>query len=251
MSEPWYKASFQADYLTVYKHRDAKGAAAEVAAMSDWLQLEHKASVLDLCCGSGRHSLILDKLGFRVTGVDLSETLLAEARASEPSGRIRWVHGDMRDVPIQEPFNAVFNLFTSFGYFEADAGNQQVLREISRLLRSGGRFVIDFLNPSFVSAHLVPYSERLEGPLRIEERRSIQDGYVHKIIRLYEPGAPGSEREYRERVKLYELPWFRTALREAGLRLDAVYGSYAGQNYEAPVSPRMIMIGTKEGGWHG
>ncbi len=248
MSEPWYKASFQADYLTVYKHRDAKGAADEVRELSGLLQLPPAAEMLDLCCGSGRHSIVLDKLGYRVTGVDLSEKLLAEAQAAEPSGRIRWIHGDMRSVPLEETFDAVFNLFTSFAYFEADEENESVLREIHRLLRPGGRFVIDFLNPAYIAERLVPHSERTEGPLLIEERRSIQDGYVHKTIRIHEAGAPNAERVYRERVKLYELDWFQTALSNAGLHLDAVYGSYDGRTYDALLSPRMIMIGTKRAG---
>ena len=245
MSEPWYKTSFQSDYLVVYKHRDDQGAAREVTAMSEWLRLAPASKVLDLCCGSGRHSRILHRLGYHVTGVDLSETLLAEAKKADPDGRIRWIHGDMRHVPLDETFDAVFNLFTSFGYFEDDAENEAVLGEISRLLRPGGRFVIDFLNPSFVQAKLVPYSERTEGSIRIEERRRIQNGYVCKTIRLREEGAAQPERVYEERVQLYPLDWFQASLAKAGLRLDDVFGSYDGSTYDPSASPRMIMIGTR------
>ncbi|UUZ84364.1 methyltransferase domain-containing protein [Paenibacillus sp. P26] len=119
MSE-WYKKSFGNDYLLVYKHRDLQGAYAEVRSMMEWLQPPEGAEVLDLCCGMGRHSMALNRFGFHVTGVDLSDVLLTEARRLDTEEEVRWVQGDMRQVPLNETFDAVVNLFTSFGYFDTD-----------------------------------------------------------------------------------------------------------------------------------
>jgi SAM-dependent methyltransferase len=244
LNEPWYERSFREDYLLVYKHRDQAGAANEVRTMSEWLQLPAGAKVLDLCCGSGRHSIVLDKLGLDVTGVDLSETLLAEARTNSEGCSIRWQHGDMRNVPLEgETFDAVLNMFTSFGYFDNDAENERVLGEIARLLREGGQFIIDFLNPSFIEANLVPHSVREDGAATIDETRAIQDGYVVKTIRIQDKES--DERVYEERVKLYRLASFRSMLERAGLTLERVFGGYDGTDYEEAGSPRLIMMGTK------
>jgi SAM-dependent methyltransferase len=244
--EPWYEISFQEDYLLVYKHRDATGAAKEVQTMSGWLNLKQGARVLDLCCGAGRHSIVLADLGFTVTGVDLSEALLNEARSSDTFRRVRWLQGDMRRVPDDGPFHAIFNIFTSFGYFEDDAQNRQVMKEIGRLLADGGRFVIDFLNPAYVKLNLVPHSVREDGKVRIEERREIKGNEVVKTIRIKQLGQ--HERIYREHVKLYELCDFRNMMVKSGLTLDNVLGSYKGDAYHEASSPRMIMIGTKKVG---
>lgn len=239
----WYEHSFGQDYLIVYKHRDMQGAYREVRQMMDWLNLPPGSEVLDLCCGMGRHSLALTDFGYKVTGVDLSEVLLAEAKRQDVQGKVAWLRGDMRKVPAAKRFDAVVNLFTSFGYFEKDGENAGVIREMNRLLKSGGSFIIDFLNPQYVKDHLVPYSERMEGAARIEERRGIEDGFVRKRIVISEDGAPS--RQYLEQVKLYDLNSFKSMLNATSLRLDLVYGGYAGEAYDPKSSERMIMIGHK------
>lgn len=240
----WYEKSFGQDYLLVYKHRDLQGAYEEVRRMMEWLELPEGAEVLDLCCGMGRHSMALHRFGFQVTGVDLSEVLLAEARKLDGEGEVRWIRGDMRSVPLTESFDAVVNLFTSFGYFSDSADNEQVLKEIRRLLKPGGRFIIDYLNPAYVAAHLVPHSVRTEDEITIEERRRIEDGFVRKTIVLQDERNRG-ERVYEEQVKLIDRDTFLTMLNRAGLVVDAVYGGYDASPYEPADSKRMIFVGRR------
>jgi SAM-dependent methyltransferase len=240
----WYKQSFGEDYLLVYKHRDFAGAYREVEAMARWLQLPVGAEVFDLCCGIGRHSLALTDLGYKVTGMDLSEVLLHEARNADVNTAVRWVHGDMRGVPLDVTFDAVVNLFTSFGYFDDMAENTQVIYEIERLLKPGGRFLIDFLNPEAVRSKLVPYSERLEGDITIKEYRRIEDGSVKKDIVLSE--ASKAERRYSEQVKLYELNDFFHMLSTTSLEISEVYGDYEGSVYDRVTSARLIMVGSRK-----
>lgn len=248
MEEAWYNRSFGKDYLLVYKHRDMQGAYEEVRAMVGWLSLPRGAQVLDLCCGMGRHAMALRDFGFDVTGMDLSKTLLDEAVQHDDGGEegrlVNWVHGDMRSVPLAGPYDAVVNLFTSFGYFDKDEENEQVLLEISRLLDANGRWIIDFLNPAYIRDNLVPRSVRMEGATQIEELRKIEAGYVLKSILLQEPERV--ERRYEEQVRLYELDDFKRMLNEAGLVLDAVYGGPDQSPYDRHRSPRMIMVGHKQ-----
>lgn len=239
----WYKESFGYDYLTIYKHRDFQGAAREVQRMIEWLQLPTGAHILDLCCGMGRHSLALADFGYQVTGVDLSEVLLQEARDADINAKVTWIHGDMRHVPTDQQFDAIVNLFTSFGYFDQDEENQLVIDEMARLLKPGGKYIIDYLNPEYVKAHLVPYSERTEEKMTIEERRSVEDGFVRKRITIRENGQ--KERNYLEQVRLFSLQQFERMLKHSHLQLDQVYGSYDGELYEPGSSIRMIMVGCK------
>jgi SAM-dependent methyltransferase len=240
----WYERSFGSDYLLVYKHRDMQGAYQEVKSMIEWLHLPQGSEVLDLCCGMGRHSLALADFGYRVTGVDLSEPLLAEARRLDQDRRVEWHRGDMREVPLDRAFDAVVNLFTSFGYFREDAENAKVFKEIYRLLKPGGQFIVDFLNPDVIIRNLVPFSTRSDGALMIEESRKIEDGFVRKRITIKEEGKP--DRTYDEQVKLYRESELQAMAAEAGLAVKRVYGGYDGQPHDADTSPRIILVGLKE-----
>lgn len=233
--------------MLVYKHRDMQGAYNEVKGMIEWLKLDQGAEVLDLCCGMGRHSMALTDFGYKVTGIDLSGVLLKEAVRLDTQQKVQWIQGDMRDVQINQQFDAVVNLFTSFGYFEEDAENEKVLHEIYRLLKPSGQgqFIIDFLNPEFVERNLVPFSKRKEGSSTIEETRKIEDGFVRKTIVVSEPGA--EDRSYLEQVKLYHQEAFLTMLDRVGLEVLHVYGAYDASPYDKTESKRMIFVGRRKG----
>ncbi|WP_223066141.1 class I SAM-dependent methyltransferase [Paenibacillus caui] len=241
----WYERSFGEDYIRVYKHRDRQGAADEVRSMVGWLKLPVGSRILDLCCGAGRHAIPLAKAGYRVTGVDLSPVLLREGRNADKGRKITWVQSDMRrlpeDVIFSGHFDAVTNLFTSFGYFEEDEEQIKVLGQMKRALKPDGRFVMDLLNDGYVRKYLVPHSTREIDGIIITENRRIEHGFVFKEIDIQEGNAPA--RKYRERVKLYPLSMMINMLEESGLIVDQVYGDYEESRYEERESPRMIMVG--------
>lgn len=244
----WYEKSFGEDYLLVYKHRNQQEAKQVIQQVMRWLKLPLGSQVLDLCCGAGRHALTLAHAGYSVTGVDLSSVLLRKARESDPDGCVRWVEADMRALPkdarFSAQFDAVMNLFTSFGYFASDSEQLKVLQQIRRTLKPGGRFVVDVLNAGYIQDHLVPFSQRKEKGVIISERRQIQTGFVIKQIMVEEAGEEA--RTYMERVKLYSLKTMEGMLEEAGLVIDAVYGSYDGGVYDERRSPRMIILGHRD-----
>ncbi|TYP71148.1 class I SAM-dependent methyltransferase [Paenibacillus methanolicus] len=244
----WFEKSFGSDYMIVYRHRNWEQAAAEAQRMAGWLQLPEEAEVLDIGCGMGRHAVAMAELGYNVSGIDLSEELLAEAIAHNKEGRVKFRQGDMRALPYEDgTFRATVNLFTSFGYFAEEADNGRVLREIRRVLRPDGQFLIDFMNPAYVEKRLVPHSRRVDEQtgLVIEERRAVTDGWVTKQIEIGLPGEPA--RTYEERVRLFPLAWFERELGQAGLRIDRVYGDYDGADYDLDASQRMIIAGRVKG----
>jgi len=150
MSGPWYDGFFGADYLRIFAPvLPDERTAAEVNAVVERLGLEPGARLLDLCCGQGRHVVPLTRLGYRVTGLDLSRRLLegAAGLAAGQGQRVGLVEGDMRRLPFADAsFDAVLNLFNAFGYLEDDAQDELVLGEVARVLRPGGRFLQELAN---------------------------------------------------------------------------------------------------------
>ncbi|GMK38442.1 methyltransferase [Paenibacillus sp. CCS19] len=239
----WYERSFGDDYMVVYRHRNWERAIEEVRQLIGWLQLPQGSALLDVGCGMGRHAVALAEMGYQVSGIDLSQPLLEEAREHDVNEHVRWQQGDMRSLPYGDNvFDATVNLFTSFGYF-SDQDNKSVLLELRRVLRPGGYFVIDFLNADEVSRKLVPLSEHVDTQTGwlIREQRRIESGEVCKKITIVTKS--GEERHYEECVKLYGLDWFEEALAAAGLRITRTAGSYDGANYIRSESKRLIISG--------
>jgi len=117
--KPWYELYFGEDYLDIHKaDLPDELTQAQVAGIVSLLDLKPGARILDLACGHGRHSIPLAKLGFDVTGYDLSEVFLDRARAdaSRQDASVRWIRGDMRELPFEAEFDAVINIFTAMHY---------------------------------------------------------------------------------------------------------------------------------------
>src|SRR6266404_9028041 len=191
----WFEEWFGEDYLNIYQHRDEQEAEHAIELIATNVAGREIQSVLDLGCGAGRHTKVLFERWWTV-GLDLSMALLKVARRESPAAP--YVRADMRELPFADAsFDLVVNLFTSFGYFDDDSEHARVLACVCAATRRGGTFVIDFLNASQVRRALVPYDERLENGITIEQRRTISgdDRFVEKRIRLRERG-----KEYIGRV---------------------------------------------------
>ncbi|MBN1846512.1 MAG: class I SAM-dependent methyltransferase [Sedimentisphaerales bacterium] len=146
-SDRWYEDFFDEWYLRYWVQWIEPGHTGQDAdAIERFLRLGPRSRVLDLCCGQGRHSLELARRGYRLVGLDLSDTLLAEARrqAGQEGLAIEFVSGDMRRIPFENAFDGVFNFYTAFGYFADDRDNQAVLNAVAGALKPGGRFLLDY-----------------------------------------------------------------------------------------------------------
>jgi SAM-dependent methyltransferase len=147
----WYEEFFGEDYMRFHLRggewlEDRTGTQCDFVVSA--LELQPGARLLDLCCGQGRHAVEFAKRGFRVTGLDLSEYLLrlARERAEQTGVEVEFVRGDMRDLPWENEFDAVANLFTSFGYLETDEEDRRVLAAVRKALRPGGLLLVDHHN---------------------------------------------------------------------------------------------------------
>lgn len=243
--EEWFREWFGEDYLRVYPHRDEAEAAEAVDLFLTEAAIDPGDRILDLACGAGRHLTLLRAAGLAATGLDLSLPLLRRAeRADGPGGVVR---GDMRALPFAPgSFAAVVQFFTSFGYFASRREDRGVLREVRRVLRPGGTFLLDFLNARRVRDELVPEDERRAGGRRVRQRRWIEDGAVVKRIEIEADGEGEEPDVYHERVRLYELDELTEMLAGAGLAPRGRYGDYRGSPFRGEESPRLLIVGEAE-----
>lgn len=239
---PWYAQWFdRSEYETVYAARNDSDAERMIHRIVDSTSLVPGATVLDVACGRGRHARAFARMGYRVTGIDLSPRAIETARrmAVQEDLDIDFEEGDMRVAPCRGCFDLVVNLFTSFGYFERDEDHQKSIDAMARSMKSDAWLVQDFMNVDRVVADLVPIDERREGALRVVQRRWVEGPRLVKEITLRQAASP--DQVFTESVRLLRLKDFETMYRVAGLRLDRVFGDVDGTDF-TPDSPRMIMI---------
>ena len=140
----WWQAYFDAHYLLEYEPLFTLGRdRAETSRILDILGLPTGSKVLDVPCGQGRHAHLLAEAGFNVDGLDYSDHLLKLARKRGTAPNLRYTRGDMRRMPARWTgrFDAVLNLFTSFGFFTDPADDAKVIGEFARVLKPGGILV--------------------------------------------------------------------------------------------------------------
>jgi SAM-dependent methyltransferase len=241
---PWYEEWFDTKlYEKLYAGRDLREAQQLVDLIVEKAPAEGYPSLLDLGCGRGRHSLILAKRGYNVTGVDLSARALEVAReqaVAQGLEHIRFLRQDRRE-PLDHTFDLILNLFTSFGYFLEERENDKVFAAVRSMLRDNGLFFIDYLNETWVRNTLVPEEEGQLDGLEYAVKRFIEDDRVHKEIHFQEHGS-SKRRVYFERVNLYPLEWFVQKLEAHDLGLLDVWGDYDGSEFSPDQSPRLILF---------
>ncbi|WP_435578683.1 class I SAM-dependent methyltransferase [Gilvibacter sp.] len=236
--ESWYTSWFDSPYYHIlYKDRDYSEAAGFMDNLTAALDLPKTSHILDLACGRGRHSIYLAGLGYQVTGADLSPKSIAAAKKHERPG-LRFVIHDMC-LPFLESFDAIFNLFTSFGYFESANDNLRAIRAIKQSLADDGIGVIDFLNVNYVAKHLVATEEKTVDGIRFKINRKIDDKFITKTISFTDQGKDYS---FAERVSAMDLEQFKAYFEIAGVALINTYGNYQLDPYDPDNSERLILI---------
>jgi SAM-dependent methyltransferase len=221
----------------------------EVDFIVETLGLAAGASVLDLCCGEGRHTVALARRGYRMSGLDLSALHLRLARqaAKEAGVNVRWHRADMRDIPWEGEFDAVINMFTSFGYLESDEEDFKVLAAVARALKPGGRFLMDTINREMLVRHWEEHrwQEGDEGILRLEDRRfDFLAGRQHNRVLSIHPD--GARRERKIDLRMYTLKELAGMLSRASLVVRQTWGGFDGREYGLDTR-RMIVLAEKDG----
>ena len=241
----WFEEWFNTEeYLNVYRHRNDAEAEQLVNLILANVDLEQNADVIDLACGTGRHSILFAERGFNVTAVDLSEKLLSVARLNAESLglQIDFVTADLRNFCITSKFELAVNLFTSFGYFESDVENFSLFNDAFDLLKDDGYFVIDYFNANYIRKNLIPHSEDIiNGKKIIQDRKILGDRVIKDIV----VAKNGTRRNYRESVRMYSDSELKAGLEKSGLRIIKTFGDFKGSRFDLNSSSRIIIISSK------
>jgi ubiquinone/menaquinone biosynthesis C-methylase UbiE len=238
---------FDETYLRTYEHLMTEEQSREQALAAAVLaEVEPGAELLDCPCGFGRHAIPLAEAGYRVTGVDRSESQLAEAgRRRGDAEWPRFVRGDYRELPFEDTsFDAVLTLFSSLGYLERDE-DVGVLRELRRVLRPGRTLVMDTAHRDAFARFTQPFSRRTwdwlpDGSLYLEERAPDWEAGTVDTYRLIV--SPTNERVERPYVlRIYSAKEWLEMLREAGFDDVAAFGAWDGVTPTTPDAWRLIL----------
>jgi 2-polyprenyl-3-methyl-5-hydroxy-6-metoxy-1,4-benzoquinol methylase len=222
----WWQTFFDDGYLAAgFGPIKRRRTLADIRFIEKALSPKKGSSILDVCCGVGRHALELARLGFKVTGVDLSEAYIEVARRRAKKRGLRAVFEahDIRKLPFEAKFDSAICMWTSFGYFENDADNLKTLRRVHKALKPGGKFLIELINRDWliVNFEAVGWHEIPTG--YILEKRTL-DALTSRLNAEWIYLRKESVARRRLSLRLYSVHELVAVLERAGFTLDALFG---------------------------
>jgi ubiquinone/menaquinone biosynthesis C-methylase UbiE len=244
----WWESAFDSHYLLEYgllftPERDRQ----ETSRLVELLGLPAGSRVLDVPCGQGRHAHLLAEAGFDVDGLDYSAELLAVARKRGTGSNLRYTRGDMRKMPARwaKRFDAVLNLFTSFGFFAHPSDDARVIREFARVLKPGGVLVWHGGSRDGVMARFLAkdWWTSEDETLFAQEREFDPLSGVLTVRSTWRRGRKKGDREHR--LRLYTATRLAELCADAGLVVEQGYDGFE----ERPLrrtSSEMLLIARKE-----
>ncbi|NIJ44981.1 cyclopropane fatty-acyl-phospholipid synthase-like methyltransferase [Wenyingzhuangia heitensis] len=240
-TKTWFSEWFNTTYYHIlYKNRNNEEAQRFIKNLVSFLKLPKENTILDLACGKGRHSIFLNSLGYNVIGADLSKNSIDYANKFGNS-KLKFIVQDMRK-PFNIKVNAVFNMFTSFGYFDDDNDDIQVLKNIETMIETDGVAVVDYMNVNKVIKNLVKSETIARDHLNFNIKRHLTNGFITKDIDLTDKG---EEFHFQERVKAIDLDKFTSYCEHANLKINHIFGDYNLSEFNSDTSDRLILILSK------
>jgi len=154
----WYETLFENYGLKYDNEPFTQGTLGECDFIEQEISSDKSLKIIDIGCGTGRHSIELAKRGYTVTGIDLSETLLVRARekAAEAGVKVDFLHHDARNLPFENQFDlAIMMCEGGFPLMETDEMNFEILKNVAKTLKPGAKFIFTTLNGLFPLYHSI------------------------------------------------------------------------------------------------
>ena len=227
---------FDSDYYHIlYKHRDFNEARNFIDNIIKYLNIKKGSKILDLACGIGRHSIYLEKIGFKVVGTDKSLNNINKAKANQNQS-LSFLQMEMIE-DTNNRYDGIFNLFTSFGYVNHDY-NLKTIKNIERQLKDDGIIVVDFMNTLFVKNNLVIEETKVIDDLIFNIKRRSDGKHIYKEIKFNDK----KDYLFREKVMDLSINDFENYFKRYNLKIVKTFGDYNLNEFDIQNSKRLIMI---------
>lgn len=239
MQQEWFFSWFNTPYYHIlYRNRDYSEASLFIDNITQFLKLNSNAVCWDLCCGKGRHSIYLNKKGYSVIGTDLSEQSILEA-SKNSNNSLEFYQHDMRKLFRTNYFDIVFNVFTSFGYFEKREDDLRVFDSVQKALKPNGLFVFDYLNSEYVKGIIIENDTKTIDGITFQISKKIENNTIIKRIDFTDNGQAF---HFEERVKLFDKSYFEDLAKDCNLTILNTFGNYQLHAFDEKNSPRLILV---------
>ncbi len=238
----WYRNWFDSPYYDLlYKDRDQEEADMFIHNLVKHLSPPKNSLMLDLACGNGRYSIALNNMGYNVTGIDLSQNKIESAKKHQ-SNSLTFAVNDMR-MPLEpNRYDFIFNLFTSFGYFDNEEENKVVLTNVFNALKSKGTFVLDYVNGEKAAKGLLKNDTCSINGVDFIINRYLKDNLIIKDIKVKDGII---EFDYSEKISIFSEAKLKNYITGCGFEITETFGDYQLHNYNQPDSDRLIIISRK------
>jgi 2-polyprenyl-3-methyl-5-hydroxy-6-metoxy-1,4-benzoquinol methylase len=221
----------------------------QAAFIIDILNLPKKSKILDLCGGYGRLAIPLAKKGFEVYIQDLNKDFLEKAKkaAKKHKVKVETIHGDMRKIPYSNKFDAVINMFTSFGYLENDKEDEKVINAVSKALKPGGKFLLDIINGDWLKRNFKPQMWRKVGNVLVLENSKLDLKTNRNLVDIYIVDLKKCKIfSTHQKLRLYTFNELEKILSANGLKVIKKYGNFNKEKFSSKLSKRIIILAKKE-----
>ena len=254
MKKQWYEELFE-NYGKKYDNECfTQGTFGECDFIEKEIGRDKSRLILDIGCGTGRHTIELTARGYRVTGIDLSESQLARARekAAERKVAIEVMRGDARALPFADRFDLAIMLCEGgFPLMETDEMNFEILKSAARALKSGGKFIFTTLNGLFPLYHSIEKFCAADAPDGATYRSNSFDLMTfrdHNITEFVDDG--GNEKTLTCNERYYvpsEITWLLKSLGFVTVDIcGAKLGAFSRSDKLTPEDFEMLVIAEKE-----
>ena len=237
----WFEDWFNSEYYhLLYQNRSQNEADLFIKNIVQKLKLDPEATVLDLGCGKGRHALKMSSFFNSVHGLDLSKNNIKIANSTKKDN-MKFFIGDMRNFNHNTKYDYVFNLFTSFGYFNTIEENLDVLKCVHQQLKKNGHLLVDFLNPDVIRNDKFSSEEKRINDVHFNIEKCISGNFILKKIKIKDGN---KQFHFHEKVQLFDLNDFEEMLLKTGYTIHSTFGNYDLENYHTN-SERLILWAQK------
>ena len=238
----WFVSWFDSKYYHIlYSDRTDYEAHNFIYQLKNHLSLDSKEKVLDLGCGRGRHSKTLSEFFKTLDGIDISKENIDFATSNKSKNQNFYL-SDMRNFKMSNSYGYIFNLFTSFGYFDDLSDNVKVLENCNHHLKKNGLLIIDFLNANKIKKTIKNIQEiKTISNIIFEIDKYILNNYIFKKIKIIDGD---SVLNFVEKVQLFELDDFIKMLEKTGFTEISAFGDYKMNPYRSN-SNRLILCAKK------